>query len=235
MSLFIISFSYLVSGVLRYALTETLVKDEVEKPDIYPLKEFFSSLKRVFGWAYRSIGYLLIIQALFGIIRGLVGSFWVLYALRVIGIKKIEYGALHSIYNIIYFPLSLYGGRLSDKRGRIRQMRYIPLLWAASNLIFIKATGFSMVLLSYIISLLGEAFWWPALGALWIDIVPKNKRARISSVRSIVFGISSSISSAIGGFLYARNPAYPFFFVVLIDLLFIPIMIVIREPKEREE
>jgi len=235
MSLFLISISYLVSGVLRCALTETLVKSEVNKPDIYPFREFFSSLKRVFEWAYRSIGYLLMIEALFGIIRGLVGSFWVLYALRVIGIKKIEYGALQAIYNIVYFPLSLYGGRLSDKRGRIRQMRYVPLLWAVSNLIFIKATGFSMILLSYLISLLGEAFWWPALDALWIDVVPRSKRARISSVRSIVFGISSSIASAMGGLLYARSPAYPFFFVVVVDLLFTPVMLVIREPKEREE
>ncbi len=235
MSLLIISTSYLVSGALRFALTETLIKSEIEKPITYSLKEFLLSLKRVFSWAYRSIWYLLIIQALFGFINGLAGSFWVLYALRVIGIKKIEWGALHAIYNMLYFPLSLYGGKLSDKKGRIRQMRYIPLAWAVSNLIFVRATGFSMVLLSYILSLLGQAFWWPALSALWIDVVPRSRRARISSVRSIVSGISSSIASAAGGFLYARDPAYPFLFVVLVDLLFIPVMLFVKEPQIREE
>lgn len=94
-----------------------MVKSEVEKLATYPIREFFSSLKRVFYWAYSSTGHLLIIQALFGIIRGLVGGFWVLYALRIIGIKKIEWGSLHAIYNMLYFPLSLYGGRLSDKKG----------------------------------------------------------------------------------------------------------------------
>lgn len=66
-------------------------------------------------------------------------------------------------------------------------MRYIPLLWAASNLIFIKATGFSMVLLSYFLSLLREAFWWPALSALWIDVVPRSRKARMTLLLKTAF------------------------------------------------
>ena len=233
-ALVVISASYLVSGILRFGLVETLV-EEGKGSFEYSVVESLKSLKSVFSWAFSSIGHLLIIQGLFGVMRGTTGAFWVLYALRVIGVSKMEWGSLHAIYNLVYFPLSLYGGRLSDKRGRVRQMRYVPLLWALSNLIFVKATGFSMVLLAYLISLFGEAFWWPALGALWIDVVPRNMRARVSSVRNIVSGISSSIASAIGGFLYARNAAYPFIFVIFVNLLFIPMVFAVREPEVKEE
>ena len=222
---------YFVNGALRSRMVETL---QVKKTQGMSFRETISSLRRIFSWAYGSVRVLLTLDILFGVITGISGAFRLLYALYVIGVSRVEWGMLGGVYNMLYLPLSLYAGMMSDRKGRVRQMRLTPILWAISNLLFVTANDFEMVLLSWILGVIGDAFWRPGFSAMWIDIIPRKRRARIFSIRTIVGGVSSSISYSIGGFLYAKNEVFPFIVVILIQFLMIPLLLYLKEPETRE-
>ncbi len=227
------AFVYFVNGILRFGMKETLQR-KPEAPKQMSFKETLSSLKRVFSWAYGSVKVLLTLEIFFGIISGISGAFWLLYALYVIGVSKFQWGIVGAVYNLLYFPLSLYTGKIADKRGRVRQMRLTPFIWVISNLIFLTAKSFEAVLISWILSVIGDAFWKPGFSAIWIDVIPRKRRARMFSIRTIAGGISSVIAYALSGFLYAKKEAYPFVVVILIELSMIPLLLYLKEPEVKE-
>lgn len=229
---------YLISGLLRSRLKETIDKgSEMERLD---LKGAFSALKRSFlslpdtlSWAFGSLRPLLGFELLLGIVHG-IWPFWVLYALDVIGMSRFGWGLINSVFNLIYFPLSLIGGGLSDKRGRVRQMRLVPIMWVLGTLVFIKARSLEMALISWLFSLSADIFWWPALTALWIDLVPRRRRGRVSSARGIVFHLSAIFGSGLAGYLYSMKEAYPFYIVLAIQTGMLVISLFLKEPEQRE-
>ncbi len=222
-----------INGILRFNMTETLERRS-ESSQQTSLLGTISSLKRVFSWAYGSVKVLLTLEILFGVIMGISGAFRLLYALYVIGISRTQWGIIGAVYNMLYFPLSLYTGKISDKEGRVRQMRLTPIIWAISNLIFLTAKNFQAVLFSWILSVVGDAFWRPGFSAIWIDVIPRKRRARIFSIRTLAGGIASTIAYTISGFLYAKNEMYPFIVVILVELLMIPLLLYLKEPEIKE-
>lgn len=222
-----------INGILRFSMTETLQK-RPEKAQQMSFRDTISSLERVFSWAYGSVKVLLALEILFGIIMGISGAFWLLYALYVVGVSRAQWGIIRAVYNLLYFPLSLYTGMMSDKKGRIRQMRLTPIVWVISNLIFITAKNFEAVLISWILGVVGDALWRPGFSAIWIDVIPRNRRARMFSIRTIVAGISSSIAYSVSGFLYSRKEVYPFIVVILVEFLMIPLLFHLKEPEVKE-
>jgi MFS family permease len=103
-----------------------------------------------------------------------------------------------------------------------------------SNLIFITARSFEAVLISWVLGVVGDAFWRPGFSAIWIDVIPRNRRARMFSIRTIVAGISSSVAYSVSGFLYAKKEVYPFIVVILVELLMIPLLFYLKEPEVKE-
>ncbi len=227
------AFVCFINGILRFSMTETLQR-KPETSQQMSFKETLSSLKRVFSWAYGSVKVLLALEILFGIIMGISGAFWLLYALDVIGVSRVQWGMIGAVYNLLYFPISLYTGKISDKKGRVRQMRLTPIIWVISNLIFVTARSFEAVLFSWILSVIGDAFWRPGFSAMWIDVIPRKRRARMFSIRTIAGGMSSIVAYAISGFLYSRKEVYPFVVVILVELLMIPLLLYLKEPEVRE-
>jgi len=67
-----------------------------------------------------------------------------------------------------------------------------------------------MAFVVWVIWAIPDALWFASFEALWTDTIESSKRARISTLRSILQTIAQVVSAAVAGFLYEINPAIPF-------------------------
>ena len=80
--------------------------------------------------------------------------------------------------------------------------------------------------------LLSMALWRTPVVALMPDITPSNKRSQANGIINFMGGIGAIIAFLIGGQLYAKNPAYPFWMgsvLVIVSALLVFIFV-----KEQE-
>jgi MFS family permease len=208
---------YLISAVLRSGLEETLIRQEAQDKGPISLKETFSgvveSFKGIFeeiSWLKGPLGRMMAPDIIHGVDWGLTGGFWLLFALDVIGVSRFEWGLLEASWNAIYLLLVPIAGLLSDRRGRIRVMRFSPGLFSILYLLLVMSRGFRMAFIIWIIWAIPDALWFASFEALWTDLVETGKRARISTLRSVLRMMAQMGSAALAGFLYEINPASPF-------------------------
>ncbi len=75
----------------------------------------------------------------------------------------------------------------------------------------------------------------PAYNALLADMIPREKRGRILGTIVTLNILATVPASALGGFLYYANPAYPFTFaIVLGSAVSLIVGLAVKEPKTRE-
>ncbi len=83
--------------------------------------------------------------------------------------------------------------------------------------------------------LLSMALWRTPVVALMPDITPSNKRSQANGIINFMGGIGAIIAFLIGGQLYAKNPAYPFWMgSVLVIVSALLVFIFVKEPKDFE-
>ena len=82
-------------------------------------------------------------------------SFFVLYAVNVIGLSKTQWGLIGSIISIVSMSLSLPGGMITDKIGRKPNILIARILTPISTLGLSFARGFNQTLLVRLVSSIG--------------------------------------------------------------------------------
>ena len=90
-----------------------------------------------------------------------------------------------------------------------------------------------LFILSCVTLLLAMAIWRTPVVALMPDITPSKFRSQANGVINLMGGLGSVLATVIGGTLYAKNEALPFFLgaglVVVAGAL---VLLLIREPQE---
>jgi MFS family permease len=158
-----------------------------------------------------------------------------LYVFDVIKVSEIEWGFVNTAWItatlILGFPL----GKVIDKIGRKKSIILAYLLFTPSSVLFIFCKSFAQLLLAYIIFAIGGNLIMPAYNALQADMIPRDKRGRIMGTIGTLNVLATIPASALGGFLYDANPAYPFVFAITLGIIVsLIILFTVKEPKVRE-
>jgi len=249
---------YLASAVIHVRfLKETMPNTETRVK--------ISSLPRVLRDAYGGMPTLLkqlppSLLALAGVIvlgfmaNGVASSFWVVFAVEEIGLSSSRWGFILLVETALRLVMFIPGGLLVDRWGRARSLLFALLISLVSIPLFVFAKSFASVLLIRSAVAIASAITIPACTALMADTVPREIRARVmAAIGQGGFMLGSAgggtggpgvgflitlplmMASLAGGYLYAQNPAYPWFFVLITTTLSIVLTaFFIRDPKNAE-
>lgn len=185
-----------------------------------------------------SVRALALVVTLGFVANALAGPFWVVYAVQQMGLTSGEWGLIllveMALLNLSYLPAAAY----TDRLGRARVLRWSLALALVTMPLFVWVQGFWPVLLIRAMMAISNAFFMPACTALVADSIPREMRGRAMSALGrgvVMFGASSGgtggpglgfliigpmiIASLFGGYLYALNPAIPWYASTVATLL----------------
>lgn len=200
------------------------------------------------------------LKALTGVIvlsfmaNGVASPFWVVYAVEQIGLSPAAWGLILLLETVLRLLMFIPAGMLVDRWGRTASLLAALLLSLVAIPLFVFATSFTSVLLIRAIVAIAFATAIPACTALMADTVPRGIRGRVMAAigqGGIMIGPAGGgtggpamgfmiilplmIASLAGGYLYAQNPAYPWFFVLITTAISIVLtLLFIRDPQKAE-
>jgi MFS family permease len=131
--------------------------------------------------------------------------FFALYITKKFGVGMTEVGILFAIFAVASFIGACPGGALTDRFGR------------KGIIIFsLVATSFSALLMGFVNEFqwfLAVAFFSgiftdvgsPAYEAIFMDMLPEEKRASGFGIRRVAFNLAAVIGPAVGGFIATRS------------------------------
>jgi len=186
--------------------------------------------------------------------NGIASPFWVVYAVEEIGLSSATWGFVllveTTVRNVAFIP----AGFLVDRWGRTAALRTALLLALLATPSFVFARGYIAVLLVRILIALARATAQPASTALMADTVPRDMRGRVMSAigqGSLIIGAAGGgtggpgvgfittiplmLSLLAGGYLYAANPRYPWYFAAAAMALALTLALFFIRDAERAE
>jgi MFS family permease len=180
--------------------------------------------------------------------------FWVVYAVERIGLSSVEWGLILLVEAALRTVLYIPAGMLVDRYGRAKSLIASLAISLVSIPLFVFSTRFVEVLLIRMAVALVNVLFSPACSALIADTVPRDIRGRVMAAfgrGTILVGASGGgtggpgmgflitlpvmVASLIGGILYAMDPAYPWFFVLVTTIISLATSaFFVRDPQEAE-
>ena len=242
-------------AIIRYVtLKETLDPTMAEQLDYRNvprlLKDSYLSFMETVRWMPSLIKALALMQTLQVFFNGIVGAFWIVYATSILGISATSWGVTSAIQGGTRLTLSRWSGKLLDRVGRRRLLLPFMFVVPLYPIIFINfVKDFTGLALLVFCMALGNAFLMPGFQSLLADVVPRERRGRVTSavgggnffidVRNTGMGggmllfVPMAIAQLLGGVLYEVNSTLPFYimsFGMFIVALWAYLKIV--DPKE---
>jgi len=239
MSFLVVTLAFIVSGLLRTRLKETLENPEPIKGR--ELLRSFSDAKifvegiNAWGKVPRTALALLLIELMFIIPNVMFNVTLIFYLTEVLGFNHMEIAFIGSVISISIIVLAIPCGKLVDRIGKKKPMLIGCVLIAVAMPLIIWGNFIRALVVAPIIALVNILFG-TSTQALNADLIPPEHRGKILGSRSFFLLIASSAGSILGGFIYdnvSRTlPMYtiwaatvPFFFLTLFF---------IKEPKKEE-
>jgi len=193
------------------------------------LKESYGSVIETLRWMPRNLWFLAIIMTLTNVSNAIVGPFWVLYGLDVIGLSATQWGLLGLAAAVTSAALGIPAGLVVDRVSK----RRILIAGLAATLIpvwfFIYARTFWEVLALTLVISAANAFMMPACQTIVAESVPREMRGRVMSAigrgvimvtgpgvggggggpgMGFVLTVPIIIGSLIGGYIYSASPTF---------------------------
>ena len=192
--------------VVRYLfLTETLVRRPGPKPSIK--KDFHEVLPLFRG----NLLGMQVTSMLSQFASRLTSSLIVIYVTEVIGFSNTQYGLLRTIMYIIGFLTAMPGGMLADRLDRRKLISFARSISPTTIVGYIYLRDFYQVLAVRLVAGVGmglsgaSAMGWLG-GAAWssllADIIPPEKRGRVSGLMGTISGVTSLPSPYIGAYMW---------------------------------
>lgn len=186
--------------------------------------------------------------------NGVAGPFWVVFAVEQLGLSPAQWGTILLIESLLKVLLFVPAGLLVDRWGRTRSLLLALILSLVSVPLFVFVQGFAAVLAIRIVAAAAFTLAIPACTALMADIVPREMRGRVMALvgqGGIMLGpagggtggpamgflviVPLMLASLLGGYLYALNPAYPWYFVLVATVAMIVVTgLFVRDPRDAE-
>lgn len=186
--------------------------------------------------------------------NGVAGPFWLVYALDEIGLSPSQWGTILLVESVLKVFLFIPAGLLVDRWGRARSLFLALVLSLVSVPTFVLVHSLAMVLVLRMITAMAFALAIPACTALLADVAPREIRGRVMAMvgqGGILLGpagggtggpamgflviVPLMLASLLGGYLYALDPAYPWYFVLAATVAMIIVTaLFVRDPRDAE-
>ena len=164
--------------------------------------------------------------------------FFALYITKKFDVGMTQVGGLFAIFFVSSFLGAFPGGALTDRFGRKGIIIFSLIATSFSTLLMGFVNEFQFFLLVAFISGIFTDVGGPAYEAVFMDVLPEEKRASGYGIRRVAFNLAIVIGPVIGGFIAARS--YLALFVIdaivsAIVALMVFLMIPETKPDSSEE
>ena len=131
--------------------------------------------------------------------------FFALYITKKFNVGMTEVGGLFAIFFISSFIGAFPGGALTDRFGRRGIIIFSLIATSFSTLLMGFVNEFQFFLLVAFISGMFTDVGGPAYEAVFMDVLPEQKRASGFGIRRVAFNLAVVLGPVIGGFVAARS------------------------------
>jgi len=131
--------------------------------------------------------------------------FFALYITKKFDVGMTEVGGLFAIFFVSSFIGAFPGGALTDRFGRKGIIIFSLIATSFSTLMMGFVNEFQFFLLVAFISGIFTDVGGPAYEAVFMDVLPEEKRASGFGIRRVAFNLAIVIGPVIGGFIAARS------------------------------
>ena len=131
--------------------------------------------------------------------------FFALYITKKFDVGMTEVGGLFAIFFLSGFIGAFPGGALTDRFGRKGIIIFSLIATSFSTLFMGFVTEFQFFLVVAFISGIFTDVGGPAYEAVFMDILPEEKRASGFGIRRVAFNLAVVLGPVIGGFIAARS------------------------------
>ena len=131
--------------------------------------------------------------------------FFALYITRKFNVGMTEVGGLFAIFYISSFIGAFPGGALTDRFGRRGIIIFSLISTSLSTLLMGFVNEFQLFLMVAFVSGIFTDVGGPAYEAVFMDMLPEEKRASGFGIRRVAFNLAIVIGPVIGGFVAARS------------------------------
>jgi MFS family permease len=131
--------------------------------------------------------------------------FFALYITKKFDVGMTEVGGLFAIFFISSFIGAFPGGALTDRFGRKGIIIFSLIASSFSTLLMGFVNEFQFFLMVAFVSGIFTDVGGPAYEAVFMDVLPEEKRASGFGIRRVAFNLAIVIGPVIGGFIAARS------------------------------
>jgi MFS family permease len=131
--------------------------------------------------------------------------FFALYITKKFDVGMTQVGGLFAVFSLSSFIGAFPGGALTDRFGRKGIIIFSLLSTSFSTLLMGFVNEFQVFLLVAFFSGIFTDVGGPAYEAVFIDMLPQEKRASGFGIRRVAFNLAVVLGPAIGGFIAARS------------------------------
>jgi MFS family permease len=149
--------------------------------------------------------------------EGMVDVFLVLYAVNVIGISAVRFGALVAVQAATSMLVYLPAARIAERTGKKPFVVATFVAFALFPLTVVWASSFAALIFAFIVGGLREV-GEPARKALIIDLAVPSLRARTVGLYYLCRSLAIAPAAFVGGLLWRTSPALPFYVAGIVGL-----------------
>jgi len=222
--------------MLLLFLKETMRQRRIQKPGALE-----NSTERDGGeLSAKSRNSLLALLFSYGLIafaNGLVGSYYILYATQVIGLKGFDWGVIVSLQFLLAMFLKIPGGWASDRFGKKKVMIISILTCIPCIVMFTFSQSFLQAAIAFTLLATTGMYYAPSHEALQADLTPREVRGRITALWDISGAVAVALGAPLGGFFFQTiSPATPFYIFAAVELTAaLLILFAVKEPQRAED
>ena len=231
----LVIFGFLVAGLLRTRLTET-----VETPEKVNLSEMINSYpvsmrESIDVWKLvpKAAFVLFMVDVIMNFTMGLFQPIITLYIVKDLAINELQLSYIMTAMPVSMIILAIPSGKLIDVVGKKKPIMVSFLIYAVVIVLFVNG-DFTRVLIAYILVGALVVLSNSAISSLQTGLVPKEHRGKVNGSQGFFRLIASSIGQLTGGWLY-DNVNHEIPFLIQIGLVIIPLLMVYFWIDENEE
>lgn len=159
--------------------------------------------------------------------NNMVSSYWVIYAIDVMGLTELNWGIVLLVSSLVNVILLVPGGMLVDRVGATRVMKISLTVAAIPTILFPVFHELNMLIIIIAVISIANSFLMSAAPSYMAQAVPTERRGRVMSAigqgmlfvnlmggggggpgMGALLTIPSIIGAVLGGFIYNYNPTH---------------------------
>ncbi len=203
----IVTVAYFGAAFLRVKLKETLpsASNNAHSSLFDALKEYPQSVKEslhVWGKIPKTAFYLFISAIVINSLLAGCNTYFVVYALEVLGIEKFQWAIVMAFMSISIAIPSIIAGLRMDKIGRKHFLVLGYLCYVPAMMIFVFA-NFYMLLVAFFFFGLGQMLQFSSYQSLLGDLAPRVLRGKVVGCSQFFIYLSQALVQLLIGVLYS--------------------------------